>query len=135
MFLALKNKLINKSEIMTFEIEPFETTLTFITKDLDRIHIVYNLAEDFKKAIEYTIFECNNKEDIDLFEVIDKCYVNLKNISSIQIVDDSLKNEPVSIIEILWKGNKNLPQSFIRERLDDKEKEKLIKIISERGLK
>ena len=135
MFLALKNKLINKSEIMTMELDLFDTTIRFLTKDLDIINIVYDSAEEIKNDIKLILEECTMKQDIDLFEIINTGYINLRNISSIQIYNDKLDGTPMTVIEVFWKGNKNLPKSFIREEMTQDEINKLIKTMAERGLK
>ena len=136
MFLAFKSKIIRKSEILIINLQKFELTIEILTKDLDKINITYSSTEEYSKDIKRVIEECSFKKDIDLFEVIQNEYINLVNISSLQIFDNDLKGQPITIIHVLWKGNKNLPRSFVREDVfDATEKENFIKNIKERVIK
>lgn len=136
MFLAFKSKIIRKSEILIMTLHKFNLTIEIITKDLDRIAVVYSSAEEYCNDIKRVLEECSFKEDIDLFEVIQDEYINLRNISSIQILNDDLEGQPITVIHVLWKGNKNLPRSFVREdAFDTSEKENFIKNIKERAIK
>ena len=88
MFLAFKSKIIRKSEILIINLQKFELTIEILTKDLDKINITYSSIEEYSTDIKRVIEECSFKKDIDLFEVIQNEYINLVNISSLQIFDD-----------------------------------------------
>lgn len=124
-FIRLKNKLIKKTEIALVEyyiegseIELEENEIRVLTIYGDNFIIPYEDKNDFIDDVDYIKDQCSYAFEYDLYEINPGTLINLKQITSLEFVQDKIGPNEVWVAQIYWNKLNKLPETIVLDEVD-----------------